>query len=1387
MARTLRNLVKWFYLLLAALLIALAVAVQSGRSFSHLLGDYNQDIADYLSEKLNAQVAIGQIDASWDGLKPSLDVRDLSISNQAGVSIIALERARIRLDILESLLNRRWVWSSLVLNDVGLDFVQSEQGKWRVSGLPQTRAQATAAGDAAVRIGALADMLLLSNRIEFQSTRLNFTFNNGQQLALNAPQLLFENTPQFHRLTLQVDIAQQARSVYLVLEGEGDPHDKEKFRSKGYLQLNHFPTSEPFAAVSSFLLQGINPEQFTSKGQVNANIWFASSADGKSVDLSGDLGLEHLYLPVASHQLRLDGFTSQLTGSWHYDGSWMLGLQQMSAQMGEHSLADLNLAISSPVNSVASDTASAPLPPLSIRMDSLDLARLTALLEDSGALGQGKLQEVLATLAPRGKLSHLLFNLPLQSPKDWQLKANIEQLAVDAWHGVPRLRQVSGYVEASMYKGFANLDAGQGFSMQFQPSYAQPIAFDSARGQVAWHLDPEHNQVYINSGALEFAQGAERVKGYMWVSMPWKPHTGDVELNLLLGGTQLDVSLYQKYLPALVPDSLRNWLDQSVGADNPGIARQAAFVYRASLINKDPHSRSFDLYLDLAHSELNYAEGWPGLKEMQGKLLVSNTDVRASVSSAKLLDARVQTLEVGLQPREKGPGSLLRINGSLVGPAEDGLDILRKGALRPQLGEGMDSWKLNGSIQAQVALDIPLGSGEARPADACQQVDVDLLAPGFAMQNLKLEGQNLVGHISYNNRTGLSAEHLEASLWGEPVTADIATLSEKAGSQTRVKLRGKVDAAELARWSQRPELKFFSGKIPYETQVSLFHGRKLPDDGSLSFAQGAFAHIEVNSDLQGVSLDLPAPFTKAAATQRPFHFDYWLQEKQAEIKLNYGDLAQVLLRLDRTQANDQTLTNINIALGDQAQLSDSPEFLVSGYLGDFDLDTWNKVLSRYQAYQAELDPTGDNTDSTAPEVDPSLLAGLKFRANLTLGRYELGSVHFQNLAVAARRAGDGWHLTVNNPRIAGELLVPESSHMPLQVDLEHLYLMPQELGDGDRESPVDAEPRPLINPRELPLANIAIKELYVDKDNYGSWSLQLHPNRNGVVIDNIHGSIRGLTISGAKSSLDGATLIWQDDEKGAQSRFIGGITAGDIAQVMRLWGKPDTLESKSARFVADVHWPGTPEDFQLVDISGDMNLWFEKGRFKRDAGAGEGILRLMSVLNFDSIARRMRLDFSDLYQGGLAYDEISGDVSFDRGLMKFESPLVVRGPSSRLQMVGSVDLRQEKLKTRLVATLPVAGNLTFFAALATGLPAAAGIYVVSKLFKKQVDQVTSISYTISGDWDDPQMAFDRLFESEDQLRSSGQGTDAGARKKSPTELPTDNSPAIPPSNATTTE
>lgn len=1344
MTTYLRKCIKWFYLLFALAAITMAVVVQAGRSFSHLLADYPQEVSSYLSNKLNAKVSIGAISAEWVGLKPMVDVRKLRIVSQADKPIIALEHARMRLDLLGSFAHARLVWSALQLDRVEMEFVQTPDGFWHIPGLPKRAAEQ----DQTAELDPLIDMLLLSRRIEFSRTQLSFKFASGTKTVLNSPLLRMENAGDFHRLVLDVDVAGKPKTLSLIAEGKGDPRNKKNFSSKAFVQLKQFPTNEPIAAVTAFLLRGIKAEVH-SQGALDASLWFSSRPQREGFDLVGKLGIQRLSLPVIGRSLTLDSFSTNVVGHWLYSGEWQLALQQINAKANEQKIENLNFAAS----------AASYADPVILHMQRLDLEHLNQALDGAGVLGDGKLRDVMRQLSPQGELHNVRVAIPTQSPQSWELQANLSQVGANAWQGVPALRKVDGLVYAHQYGGFVDIDSRHGFSMHYSPTYSAPMEYQQAKGRVAWWLQPDKNQIYVNSGALEFTNGDEHAKGYMWLSLPWQRNTGDIDLYLQIGANKLNASLYSKYTPAVVPKSLLAWLEKSIGPNNAGFVNEVGFVYRGTLNNRNPAARSHQLFVDMNNAQLNYHPEWPALSGINGRLLVSDNDVFASVDSATLFNSKVEATQISARPNPDGHGSLLRVEGSVIGGADDGMRVLRESMLRRYIGANMDSWKLNGDMQTQLKIAVPLdpaGSG------ASQQVDIDLQSPHFEMGNIRLAMQNIQGRISFNETAGLSSEGLSGILFGEPVTALLTTKKQGDASQTLVEVAGEVESKVLAKWTQRPEVLFLRGKLPYQAVVELNHKSS---KNEVRDASQASAVIKVKSPLSGVSVDLPAPYGKAPDAERPLQFTMSLFDRSSLIHLAYDNQLEALFELDPQQQNK--LTNANIALGSQAKLASQPQFLLSGNLPGLDIEPWKKVQQRYLDYNAQiaailLKPKAENNDSdNEPAVnDARLVAGLPFRADILLAHHQVGPLALENIQVRAERLIDGWKVGFTNPLAVGDILLPDDNTQPLGISLESLRLTSHDLGltnvdSADAVLGLSKKARVSIDPRLLPLADVSVAALYMDEVNYGNWSLQVRPNDKGVLFNNIHGSVKGVTVSGLDDKAGGAKMEWQVAGSVTNTHFVGALSAANVSDVLREWQKPDMLESQSARFNVDAMWEGDPQDFALKKMAGSIDIWLEKGRFKNNPSPGsDGLLRLMAILNFDSLARRLRLDFSDLYKSGLAYDEISGKASFVPGTMTFTEPLSVKTPSSRLQMVGKLDLENEKIDARLIATLPVVGSYTFFTALVTGLPAAAGIYVASKLFKKQVDRATSISYSIRGDWSEPKMSFDRLFESEEDLIKS---------------------------------
>jgi hypothetical protein len=85
--------------------------------------------------------------------------------------------------------------------------------------------------------------------------------------------------------------------------------------------------------------------------------------------------------------------------------------------------------------------------------------------------------------------------------------------------------------------------------------------------------------------------------------------------------------------------------------------------------------------------------------------------------------------------------------------------------------------------------------------------------------------------------------------------------------------------------------------------------------------------------------------------------------------------------------------------------------------------------------------------------------------------------------------------------------------------------------------------------------------------------------------------------------------------------------------------------------------------------------------------------------------------------------------------------------SSSFQFSGVSDVENQSLTGELIATLPVASNLPWIAALAAAsLPVAAGVFVVSKVFNSQMNRLSSAVYRVGGTWRDPEVTFDHIFD-----------------------------------------
>ncbi|EGG98236.1 putative exported protein [gamma proteobacterium IMCC2047] len=142
-------------------------------------------------------------------------------------------------------------------------------------------------------------------------------------------------------------------------------------------------------------------------------------------------------------------------------------------------------------------------------------------------------------------------------------------------------------------------------------------------------------------------------------------------------------------------------------------------------------------------------------------------------------------------------------------------------------------------------------------------------------------------------------------------------------------------------------------------------------------------------------------------------------------------------------------------------------------------------------------------------------------------------------------------------------------------------------------------------------------------------------------------------------------------------------------------------------------------------------------------------LPLLGVFNFNNLSRRLRLDFSDLFEKGFSFDKAKGRFEFEGGLMQLTEPLVIEGPSAKFKVEGTTDLRRELFNHDVIAVLPVTDSIPVLVTLAgfpqIGIP----VYLFNRSFGDMFDRFTSVNYKVTGSWRDPEIKLTSFFKSDD--------------------------------------
>jgi uncharacterized protein (TIGR02099 family) len=1220
------------------------------------IGNYRGDIAQRLSASVQQKVTIGGLSGNWNGLRPQLAFDQVVVHDAEGRPALELPRVEATLS---------WRSAALLqINFHALDIYRPVLTMRRDS-----RGALTVAG-IALKLeeqsdGAVSRWLLGQHDIQIHDARLlwNDEMRAAPLLTLDHVQLRIVNSGDRHRFALRALPPAALASpldVRADLHGEDFESLAEKITGQVYVQLDHVD----IAAWRQWVDFPVHFPHGT--GALRAWFSFASNqlsgviADTQLRDVRARLGAG---LPELD-MLQLGG---RFTWKRLADG-FEVTTRKLAFTTGDRLVlppVDLLLRLGGKTD--------AGFTRAEVQANVLELAPLVQVADRLPL--DSELRKTLVAYSPTGGVQDLSVRWSGTWPdlKTYALRGRFSELSLQPQGRIPGFSGLSGNIDGSEKGGMLQVATQKG-SVNLPQLFRKSLRFDTLTGQMGWTNNAKDLELRFSN----FAYANSDVTGTMYGSYRTAadgPGIADINGHLTRGVAQR----VAEYLPLKLASGSREWLDRAFSA---GSSSDVRFRLKGDLKNfpfADEKSGIFEVAAKINDGSVHYGENWPDITGIDGDLLFRGQRMDINVRQAMLNNVRLGKVRLKIPDLIHG-AEVLEIAGEAEGASSDFLDFIHKSPVRGMIDGFADGMQAQGRGRLVLKLTLPLRALQnTKVAGSYQFINNQLiLQPEFPpMEQVNGRLEFTEGSVRVPNAT--------AQFLGGPLTVSAGSQRDAA---VNIQFQGKVNSDAARRSGGGEWLRYIRGATDWRGSLTVRNKR---------------VDFVVDSSLQGLAVNLPAPFAKTAAETMPLRFERRFTAAQQErIAMSIGSLGSAIIQR-RTENGNTRIERANARFGDGAAVEpDRPGIVLAGTIKALDLDGWLAVLGE----------GGPGPGATLASAD------------VRIGELEWFDRRFAALALTASQQAGMLQMNVKGRDIEGVATWRAQGKGRLTARLRRLTLPAR---DDAPAQPAAAVTAADAKPPELPALDVIIEEFQLGEHVLGKLELQAMPQQRDWRIERLR-----LTNPNGVLNLDGT---WQSWLTQPATQVNVRLDVSDIGKYLARIGYPEGVRRGTAKIEGSLVWAGSPQRIDYPSLSGNFVLDAGKGQFvKLEPGIG----KLLGILSLQSLPRRISLDFRDIFTDGLAFDEIVGAVKVNKGVASTDN-LRISGPAARIVMNGQVDLARETQVLRVKVNPQLSDSVSVAGALIGGPVAGIAAFVAQKLLKDPLDQIASYEYDVTGNWTDPQV------------------------------------------------
>ncbi|WP_059123322.1 YhdP family protein [Vibrio sp. MEBiC08052] len=1278
------RLVRTLLWLLLSLLVLLAILISALRVALPHMNQYQIPMTEWMNSQAEIQFSVKDIQGFWRNRHPSLSLTGFQAHLPDTSNIhFAADRVDIEFDLFKSLLQWQPVIANLVIHQSKLDvssvdlFQQQSLNDSRDRDEQEKIQLETIRHLDNIFLRQLDDFSILNSTIRYRSI-------SGDIRQLEIARLKWQNNGHRHQAQGVVSVTNTGINSLSV---RADFEDFDSFHDIS----GQFYVSSDNISIGPWLTQYLKKETGIHSGQVSFNGWLTlehnTPKDGyvqvRPSDLFwSDLSNKHSdSAPGKQHRLHMQEGTFRLIPK--QDGM-VIQAQSVVLQTDETQWPELNFLMKWQPDHWL------------MNIGEINIGSLVPLIKRMPLSKQ--LQGMLVQLKPQGTLHDIRLAGDMQGIR--QYSAQLSEGAIQQWSLLPEVHHLQASIRGNTDKAVirANLDDD---TLPYGDVFQAPLIIQKGQVNLVWQST---------------ADGWSLWSDHVAVRTPDLQTVGQFKLDFFHDQSPLlslytEVDLFQagetwRYLPVrALGDELTDYLSTAIQG---GEVKTAKILWYGRL-NDFPYQRHdgiFQAWVGLKNARFSYDTAWPPLTDLQVNLLFQNESMYLDSKQAHLMDVnalritgRIPVLidsgHIEIEAKAEAQGNALR-------------DFMTSTPLVNSVGAALTTVQVNGKIQSEFQLNIPFESHREPRAWGW----ADLKNNRVDIQSPSLDLRKVSGRIRFDNDV-VTASALQGEMLGQPVSWSFQGESGSKGYNVHIDTVGDWEVTPLASYVGQKWIAPLSGHAPWEMGVDI----QLNDIG---FSYQA----NLDTDLQAIASQYPYPLNKKVQEQGKAVLQISGNQETISARIQVPH-AKYQTEIDVTQS-EPVLTATNLIFGNGSfKVSPIVGHSATIRLNHFDLDQWIALLTKEEA------PSGAPKSSANQAMSMPQLP-IPDHIEMQVKDLTLATLEWHDVDFLARHKSFGWRMNVQSQEVQGKANYIAPYDLSVALDQLHLYIPALEKRKEHDSLFIDESrqnERRITNfdrqfHQLMPNLTLVIQDFWFQGYKVGRLNMDFQRQGKELSWKNID------IVSGSNEiHVNGQ---WTLDGKQSHTVLNMDLKGDNNSDLMERFGITSGIQNAPFSIKTQMAWDGAPWAAQVDTLKGSVSSKLGKGSISDVSGAA----RFLGLFSLDSIIRKMQLDFSDVFDQGMAFNSIKGSGEISQGVFVTNN-IEMDALAGNMTIKGIVDLNANNIDAEVHFVPDMTSGIPVLSAFAVNPVTGLYVLAITTVISPVVEVFTEVNYEVKGPIDNP--------------------------------------------------